>query len=93
MKKKQLLNRQRHTHKAIRTDQNRQMLTDRTQMIALTPKEVAATVHTLQTAIVAEVTVTLELFDLSQDLTRLTRCMTHCSHAILYTNQVSEPRK
>ena len=51
-------------------------------MIALTPKGVVATVHTLQTAIVAEVTVTLELFDLKQDLTRLTRCMTHCSHAI-----------
>ena len=83
MRKKHLLNRKRHTHKTIRTDQNRQILTERTQMIALTPKEVVATVHTLQTAIIAEVTVTLELFDLRQDLTRLTRCMTHCSHAIL----------
>ena len=44
-------------------------------MIALTPKEVAATAHTLQTAIVAEVTVTLELFALKQDLTLLIRCM------------------
>ena len=61
----------------------RQILTDRTRMIALTPKEFVATVHTLQTAIVAEVTVTLELFDLRQELTRLTSCMTHCSHAIL----------
>ena len=41
------------------------------------------TAHTLQTAIVAEVTVILELFALKQELTRLTRCMTHCSHAIL----------
>ena len=83
MRKKHLLNQKRHTHKIIRTDQNRQILTDRTRMIALTPKEVVATVHTLQIAIVAEVTVTLELFDLRQDLTRLIRCMTHCSHAIL----------
>ena len=83
MRKKHLLNRKRPTHKIIRTDQNRQILTDRTRMIALTPKEVVATVHTLQIAIVAEVTVTLELFDLRQDLTRLIRCMTHCSHAIL----------
>ena len=83
MRKKHLLNHKRHTHKTIRTNQNCQTLTDRTRMIALTPKEVVATVHTLQNAIVAEVTVTLELFDLRQDLTSLTRCMTHCSHAIL----------
>ena len=83
MRKKHLLNQKRHTHKTIRTDRNRQTLTDRTRMIALTPKEVVATVHTLQTAIVAEVTVTLELFDLKQDLTSFTHCMTHCSHAIL----------
>ena len=83
MRKKHLLNQKRHTHKTIQTNQNRQILTERTQMIALTPKEVVATVHTLQTAIVGEVTVTQELFDLRQDLTRLTRCMTHCSHAIL----------
>ena len=83
MRKKHLLNRNRHTHKSIPTDQNRQIVTDRTRMIALTPKEVVATVHTLQTTIIAEVTVTLELFDLRQNLTRLTRCMTHCSHAIL----------
>ena len=83
MRKKHLLNRKRHTHKTIRTDQNRHILTDRTRIIALTPKEVVATVHTMQTAIVTEVTVTLDLFDLMQDLTRLTRCMTHCSHAIL----------
>ena len=80
---KDLLNRKRHTHKTTLTDQNRQILTGRTRMIALTTKEVVATVHTLQIAIIAEVTVTLELFDLRQDLTRLTRCMTHCSHAIL----------
>ena len=83
MRKKHLLNLKRHTHKTIQIDQNRQILTYRTRMIALTPEEVVATVHTLQTAIVAEVTVTLELFDLKQDLTRLTRCMTLCSHAIL----------
>ena len=83
MRQKHLLNQRRRTHKTIRTDQNRQILTNRTRMIALTPKEVVATVHTLQTAIVAEVTVTLELFDLRQDLRRLTHCMTHCSHAIL----------
>ena len=83
MRKKHLLNRKRHTNKTIRTDQNRQILIERTRMIALTPKEVVATVHTLQIAIVAEVTVTLELFDLRQDLTMLTHCMTHCSHAIL----------
>ena len=69
--------------KFTRTNQNRQIITDRTRMIVLTPNEVVATVHTMQTAIVAEVTVTLELFDLRQDLTRLTRCMTHCSHATL----------
>ena len=83
MRKKHLLNQKKLILKTIRTDQNRQILTDRTRMIALTPKEDVATAHSLQTAIVAEVTVTLELFDLRQDLTRLTRCMTHCSHAIL----------
>ena len=83
MRKKHLLNRKKFTHKTIQTNQKRQILTHRTQMIALTPKEVVATVHTLQTAIVAEVTVTLDLFDLKQDLKRLTRCMTHCSLAIL----------
>ena len=83
MRKKHLLNRRRHTHKTIRTDQNRQILTDRTRMIGPTPNEVVATVHTLQTAIVAEVTVTLELLELKQDLTRLTHCMTHYSHVIL----------
>ena len=82
MRKKRLLNRKRHTQKTIRANQNRQILTNRTRMIALTPKEIVATVHTLQNAILAEVTVTLELFDLKQDLTRLTHCMTHCSHAI-----------
>ena len=83
MRKKHLLNRKRHTHKATRTDQNRRIITDRTRAIALTPKEDVSIAHTLQTAIVAEVTVTLELFALKQDLTRLTRCMTHYSHAIL----------
>ena len=38
--------------------------------LALMPNEVVATAHTLQTAIVAEVTFTLELFALKQDLTR-----------------------
>ena len=50
------------------------------------PKEVVvvvATAPTLQTAIAAEVTLTLELFALKLDMTRLTRCMTHCSHAII----------
>ena len=83
MREKHLLNRKRHTHKTIRTDQKCQILTDRTRMIALMPKEVVATVHTFQTAIVAEVTVTLELFDLKQELARLTHCMTHCSRPIL----------
>ena len=81
--KKHLLNRKRHTHKITQTNKNRRIITNRTRTIALTPKEVVATVHTLQTAIVAEVTVILELFALKQDLTRLTRRMTHCSHAIL----------
>ena len=79
---KHLLNQKRHTHKTTRTDQNRQINTDRTRKIALTAKEVVATVHTLLTAIVAEVRVTLELFALKKDLTRLTRCMTHYSHSI-----------
>ena len=79
MRKKHLLNRKRHTHKTIRTDQNCQILTDRTRMIALTRKEVVATVHTLQTAIVAEVSYSGTV----QFEARLTHCMTHCSHAIL----------
>ena len=83
MKRKHLLNRKRHTNKTTRIDQNRQIITDRTRMITLTPKEDLATAHPLQAAIVAEVTVTLELFVLKQDLKRLTRCMTHYSHAIL----------
>ena len=61
-------------------------------MIALTPKEVVETAHTLQKPIIAKVIITLELFVLKQDLTRLIRCMTHCSNAILQTNQVSERR-
>ena len=83
MRKRHLLSQKRHTHKTTRTDQNRQLITDRTRLIALTSKEVVAIAHTLQSAIVAEVTVTLELFDLKQDHTRLTRCMTDCSHAVL----------
>ena len=77
MRKKQPLNRKRHTHKTNRTDENRRIVTDRTQTIAITLKEDIATAHTLQPATVAEVIVTLELFALKQDLTRLTRCMTH----------------
>ena len=69
MRKKHPLNRNGHTRKTIRIIQNRQIITDRTRMIALTPKRVVETVHTLQTAILAEVTVTLELFVLKQDLT------------------------
>ena len=83
MRKKHLLSRKIHTHKTTRTDQNRRIITNRTRKIALTPKEDVATAHTLQTATVAEVTVILELFALKQDLTRLTHCMTPCSHAIL----------
>ena len=75
--------RKKHILKITQTDQNRQIITDRTPMMALTPIEVVETAHTLQNAIVAEVTVTLELFVLKQDVTRLTCCMTHCSHAIL----------
>ena len=83
MRKKHLLSRKRHTQKTTRTDQNRRIFTDPTLTISLTPKEELALAHTLQTAIVAEVTVILELFALEEDLTRLTGCMTHCSHAIL----------
>ena len=73
---KHFLNKKRHTHRSTRTDQNRRIKTDRTRQIAITPKEDVATAPTLQTAIIAEVTVTLELFALKQDLRRLTRCMT-----------------
>ena len=79
--------------KITQTDKNRQIVTNRTQAIDPTFIEVVPTALTLQIAIVAEVTVTRELFALKQDLTRLTRCITHCSHAILQTNQISEPRK
>ena len=89
MRKKRLLNQKRHTHKIIRNKKT----TDQTRTIALTPKEVVATAHTLQTAVIPEVTVTLELFALKHNLTGLTRCMTDCSHAIFRTNQVSEPKK
>ena len=83
MRKRHLLNRKIHTHKTTRTNQNRQIITDRTRTITLTPKGDVTTAPTLQTAIIVEATVTLELFDLKQDVTTLTRCMTHCSHAIL----------
>ena len=79
---KSFLNRKKPVLKVTRTDENRQIITDRTRTIALTPKKIVATAHTWLTAIVAEVTVTLELFALKQDLTRLIHCMTHCSHAI-----------
>ena len=91
-KKKQLLNREKLILKITQTNKKFQVLTDRTRTIILTPKEVVAPVHTLQTTMVAEVTVYLELFDLKQDLTMLTLCVTHCSHGILSTNQVSKPR-
>ena len=70
MSKKRLLNRKKAFLKITRADQNQQTPNDRTQMTALTHKEVIATVHTYQTTIVAEVKVTLELFALKQDLTR-----------------------
>ena len=38
-------------------------------MICLTPKQIITAVHTVQTAIIAEVTVTLELFALKEGLT------------------------
>ena len=82
MRKKHFLKRKKHNHKITETDEKRQIITDRARTIAVRPKENVATAHTLQTAIV-EVTVTLELLALKQDLTRLTRCITHCSHAIL----------
>ena len=47
------------------------------------PKEVVGATDALQTAIVAELTVTLELFALKEDVTRLSLCLTHCSHAIV----------
>ena len=81
-----------HILKITRTEQNRQLITDRTRTIALIPGEVFATVHLLQIAMVSKVTVTLDLFGLKQDLTRLIRCITHSSHAIVCTNQVSENR-
>ena len=83
MRKKRLLNRKKLILKITQADELRQRVTDRTQAIALTPKEVIATAHTLHTAIIAEVTLTPDLFALKQDLTGLTRCMTHCSYAIL----------
>ena len=52
-------------------------------MTALTPKEDVATVPMFLIENGAEETVTPELFVLKQDLTRLTRCMTHYSHAIV----------
>ena len=70
MRKKRLLNRKKLVLKITPADQNQQTPNDRTQMMALTHKEVIATVHTYQTAFVAEVKVTLELFALKQDLTR-----------------------
>ena len=69
MRKKRLLNQKKFILKIIQTDQNRQIITDRTPTIALTLEGIIATAHTSQTAIVAEVTVTLELFTLKQDLT------------------------
>ena len=60
--KKRLLNRKKLILKITQTDKNSQIFTDQTRTTALTPKEDVATAHTLQTANVAEVTVTLELF-------------------------------
>ena len=47
-----------------------------TQTVTLTTKAFVGTVQILQTAVVAEVPGTPELFTLKQDLTSLTRCMT-----------------
>ena len=55
MRKKQLLNRDKLLLKITRTDQNRQILTDRTRTIAVTPKEVEATVLTLQSGYSANI--------------------------------------
>ena len=82
MKKKRFPNRKTLIPKITQTNKSSQIFTDPTRTITLMIKEVIATVQTLQTAIVAEVTVTLELFAFKQDLTTLNRCMTHCSHAI-----------
>ena len=49
-----------------RNDQNFQITTDGIPKIALTLKGVVVRVHTLQTGIVAEITVILELFALKQ---------------------------
>ena len=82
MRKNRILNRITLILKITKTDKNCQISTYRTRTIALTPKKVVVTAHTLQTAIVAAITVTLELFALKQELTRLTLCLIHCSHAI-----------
>ena len=93
MRRKHFLYCKKRTRKTTRTAQNRRRSTDQFRTITLTPKEDVGTAHTLQIAIVAEVSVTLELFALKQDLTSLTRCMTPCSHAIFSNNQGSESRK
>ena len=51
-------------------NQNRQITTDRIPTIALTPKKRIVIFHTLQTAIVVEVTVIQELIALKQYLKR-----------------------
>ena len=83
MRKKRLLNRRKLIFKITQTNKNRQIITDGTRKIALLPKEGVATVHTLQNATVVEVTVTMELLNLKQNVTRLTSCLTQCSPAIL----------
>ena len=75
------------------TKKSCKIFTDWSRAVALLPKEVVSTVHTLQTAFEAELTVTLELSALKQDLTSLTRCMIHYNNSILQSNQISEPRK
>ena len=76
---KNLLNRQKLILKITETEKRCRIVTDRNRTIAVTPKEVVATDHTLQTAFVAEVNFTPELSALKQDLPRLTCCMTHYS--------------
>ena len=57
---KHLVNREKLILKINRTNRNSQIIKDRPRKIALTPKEVVATVHVLQTSIVAAVAVILE---------------------------------
>ena len=65
--------------RTTQTNNNRQISTGPYPTSTLTSKEIVPINHTLQTAIVIEVTVILELFASERDPTRLFHCMTHCN--------------